>query len=70
MESQVVIVGKNYSTTLGIIKSVGEAGYRCGVVACVGKHPKHPSPETLSKYVDTYVYARTRDDNDIISKLH
>lgn len=72
MNSKVVVIGQNYSTCYGIIRALGEAGYRCEVGKRIHDTPKgFLTPELKSKYVDKFAYLKTRDDavmvQDIIS---
>lgn len=64
-----IIIGKNYSTSLGIIESLGKAGYRCAVIKLINRKPRYKTPELISKYVVKYEYAKDLDDADIISRL-
>ena len=74
MDTTVVIIGQNYSTSYGVIRAMGEAGLRCEVGKRIhNKIPRFLSPELKSKYVDKYVYLMTGDDlsmiHDIISNF-
>ena len=63
-----VVIGQNYSTSLGLIQAVGEAGYNVGVVHNSVYVPKSPSPEMLSKYVVKAI-AISREDPTFLSQL-
>ena len=65
---EVVVIGQNYSTSLGLIQAAGEAGYSVGVVHNSVFVPKNPSPEMLSKYVVKAI-AISREDPTLLSKL-
>ena len=68
MNVDVIVIGQNYSTSLGIIKAVGEFGFSCGVVkTTTGK--KVLSPELKSKYVKKYVFARKYNEGEILNRL-
>ncbi len=74
MKSKVVIIGQNYNTSYGVIRALGEAGYRCEVGKRIhGKPCKRLMPELKSKYIDKYVFLMTREDSlmvqDIISSF-
>ena len=56
-----IIIGKNYSTSLGIIKALGESGYGCAVIKLVNRKPIFETPEVKSKYVVSYTYATMND---------
>lgn len=69
-ELPIVIIGQNYSTSLGVIKALGEAGYRCEVAKRVYHHtPRLASPEQKSRYVDRYEYIVTGDDSLMVEKI-
>ena len=60
--SEIIIIGQNYNTSLGLIKSVGEGGFKCATVKFNRKKSfirnllRIPiSPDLCSKYVDRWV---------------
>lgn len=65
----VVIIGQNYNTSLGLIKALGECGYRCEVGKRVKDIPRLATPELKSKYVDRYIYLKTEDDHLMVSRI-
>ena len=67
--SDAVIIGKNYSTSLGVIRALGQAGYYSQVLRPVSSKPRMLSPELRSRYVIGYGYARNNDETDILSVL-
>lgn len=64
-----VIIGKNYSTSLGLIDALGERGYNCAVIKLVKGQPKLKTPEICSKYVVSFEYAKPYDE-DVLRKIH
>lgn len=69
MCNDVIIVGKNYSGILGMVKSIGEAGYNCHVVSCVAEIPRFNTPDVVSRYVKSFKYAISRKDDEILDCL-
>ena len=67
-EISAVIIGKNYSTTLGLVEAIGRAGYCCGVVKPVKEIPRFATPEQKSQYVVRCEYAVMNDEEDILEK--
>lgn len=69
MDEEIVVIGKNYSTSLGIIKAVGEAGNK--VIAIRPYEKKKPSlaPEASSRYVEKVEYVQCEDEKKIIDLL-
>lgn len=62
MKTQIYIVGKNYSTSLGVIRGLGENGYRSTLIKPVRSRPKLKQPDEASCYLDSCVY--TPDDSE------
>ena len=52
--SHVIIMGKNYCTSLGVIRALGRAGYKSIVIKVSRKKPRLKTPELFSKYVVRY----------------
>lgn len=67
-EISAVIIGKNYSTTLGLVEALGQAGYFCGVVKPVNVVPRFATPEQKSQYVVRCEYAVMDNEEDILKK--
>lgn len=66
----IVVLGQNYSTSLGLIQAAGEAGYGIGVVHCAAYPVKHRPLETRSKYVLDYMIVPNRsDEQQVLSML-
>ena len=65
----IVVIGQNYCTSLGIIKALGEAGYRVEVGKRVTGKPILYSPEMKSKYVDKAIYLHTGNDAEMINTI-
>ena len=65
----IVIIGQNYCTSLGLIQAAGEAGYGVGVVH-ISAHPVKRRPlETKSKYVVDYMIVSNRTDEQQVLSL-
>lgn len=64
-----IIIGKNYSTSLGIIKALGESGYGCAVIKLANQKPLFETPEVKSKYVASYTYA-TMDVQSVLDTIN
>ncbi len=69
MSIDVIIIGQNYSTNLGLIKGVGEAGFNCGVVKTIGTGKHSKTPELRSKFVKKFVFAKKYDEQDVLDKI-
>ena len=78
MKNQVVVLGRNYSSVLGMIRAAGMAGYEVTVVRTVKKIPKtsgvkawmRGAPiESKSKYVKKYLYGIEPKGREIIDML-
>ena len=75
---QVVVLGRNYSSLLGMIRAVGQAGYMVTVIRTVNKIPakmsikklvKGAPIESKSKYVKKYLYAIEPDGKGMIEMI-
>ena len=73
---KVIIIGQNYNTSLGLIKSVGEGGLKCATL----KFRKNSSfirtlfqvilsPDLCSKYVDEWVALPREPEEELINGL-
>lgn len=66
----IVVIGQNYSTSLGLIQAAGEAGYGVGVVHSTVHPVKHQPLETKSKYVRDYIIIENRaEENRLLSLI-
>ena len=65
----VVVIGQNYSTSLGLIQAAGEAGFRVGVVHYSSSIPKHTPLEFISKYVCVRLFAERNKENELLKAL-
>lgn len=70
----VVVLGHNYSTSLGLIMSLGEAGYRCASVKRIGngRMPKIRrllAPDFCSKYVSSCQCVPANDNSSMLKTL-
>ena len=54
ISSDVVVIGRNYSTSLGIIRALGFAGYYVDVVRLTKGKQRFTPPEVKSKFVRNY----------------
>lgn len=65
----VIVMGQNYSTTLGLIQAAGEAGFVCGVAKNTANLSQRLTPEQKSNYVSKYIVFDRRDDKKILDAL-
>ena len=63
-----IVMGSNYSTTLGVIRSLGEAGYDVYLYAVTSKHNAIKTA-SLSKYVKQTIQHHDHDDRVIVEEL-
>lgn len=68
MENNVLILGKNYSTILGAIRGIGEAGYKAAVYFITGS-PAQGVIVKNSKYVCKYTEHTGRDSKKIVEEI-
>lgn len=66
----VVIMGQNYSTSLGLILASGEAGHVIGAVHYSAHSPIHTPHEFRSKYVVSRLIAERGNDKELICLLN
>lgn len=64
----VVVVGRNYTSRLGMIRAVGMAGYKVSVIKTNGM-PEKKDIDAYSKYVKDYLYAREPNRKELIRIL-
>ncbi len=66
----VVVMGRNYTSLLGMIRSVGEAGCTVGVIRTIrDSRMKVPTLDAFSKYVNKYTYAIEPDRQNLIDVI-
>lgn len=73
----VIVIGQNYNTSLGIIKSVGEAGFSCATVSFQKENvttlrsriKKMLSPDLCSKYISSYAVIRRNPEDALVEDL-
>lgn len=65
----IVVIGQNYCTSLGVIKALGEAGYRVELGKRINRQPRFYTPEMKSKYVDKAAYLHTATDDEMIKSV-
>lgn len=68
MKQKVVVIGRNYTSRLGMIRAVGMAGYNVTVIKTNGL-PGSKDIDAFSKYVSEYLYAKEPNRDDLISLL-
>lgn len=66
---EIVVVGKNYCTSLGVIRAMGIAGYGVEVIRLVERMPKVLTPDLKSKYVVRYEYALSDNEESVLKVL-
>lgn len=67
---EAIILGINYANTLGMVKSVGEAGYSCGLIHHTSiLKKKMITPDMASRYVCQGMYVDRKNDTAILSAL-
>ncbi len=64
---KIVVLGKNYLTTLGVIRSLGAYGFRMDLLFVGGN--AQAEIVASSKYIDHVMLVQGRDDSLIINKL-
>lgn len=67
MQQKVIVIGRNYTSRLGMIRAVGMAGYDVTVIKTNGKNSK--DIDAYSKYVKEYLYAREPDRKKLLEVL-
>lgn len=68
MSNKVVVIGRNYTSRLGMIRAVGMAGYDVTVIKTNGL-PETKDIDAFSKYVKKYLYAKEPNRDELISVL-
>ena len=64
----VIVVTKTYSTTLGIVRSLGKAGYNIDLIYAEGR-PGVSKVVSCSKYVNRTIVIHGRKDDEIIDTI-
>lgn len=65
-----IVIGCNYANVLGMVKSVGEAGYRCGLIHCTSiLNKKNIIPDMASRHVVKGRYALRHNDAALYEAL-
>lgn len=72
--NQVIIIGQNYSTSLGLIRSFGEDGYDCFVARCAPgstDNLKHAftKPDVFSRYVKKAISIDRKTKQHVVDRL-
>lgn len=68
MQSTIVVLGKNYSTSLGVIRALGKAGCRVELLY-ISKNKVGSKIAGSSRYVTRLISQTTKNDRDIVEKL-
>lgn len=68
MTERVVVIGRNYTSRLGMIRAVGMAGYGVTVIKTNGM-PGSKDIDAYSKYVNEYLYAKEPNREELISVI-
>ena len=66
--NRVVIIGRNYTSRLGMIRAVGMAGYDVAVIK-TNRYPVAEDIDAYSKYVKEYHYAKEPNRDELISVI-
>ena len=73
---EVIIIGQNYNTSLGLIKSIGEGGFKCATVKFKNNSSTLRaylqvlfSPDLCSKYVKRWVQIPREPEETLIKEL-
>ena len=69
MSINAIIIGQNYSTSIGIINAIGIDGYRSATIKRVTHKPLFPTPELVSKYIEKYEYTAVRPGKQLIDVM-
>lgn len=64
-----VVIGQNYSTSLGLIQAAGEAGYSVGAIHYSAHQVTHSPLEFKSRYVIRHFIANRRNEQDLLEIL-
>lgn len=71
--ARIIVIGRNYTSRLGMIRAVGKLGYEVIVISTVYKLPdvksKTKSIDYYSKYVKQYLFALEPNRENLISVL-
>lgn len=65
----IIVIGKNYSTSLGVIRALGIVGYKIDVVKLSNQRKNKKTPELFSKYVEHFEYVKATDEQKILKVL-
>lgn len=65
----VIVIGQNYSTSLGLIKAITQGGYHCALVRCIAGKDRFSPPDVKSRYTEEYIYLPRNDDASVIKGL-
>ena len=68
--SYVIVMGKNYSTSLGVIRALGAAGYKCITIQVSRKKQRIRTPELFSRYVEKYFLAFGNCESEVLRILN
>ena len=68
MKQKVIVIGRNYTSRLGMIRAVGLAGYDVAVIK-TNRYPILEDIDAYSKYVKEYYYAKEPNRDELISVI-
>ena len=65
-----IVLGANYANALGMVKSVGEAGFRCGLIHQTSiLNKKNETPDMASRYVWQGKYVDRKNDEELLAAI-
>lgn len=68
-EVRVIVLGKNYSTALGVIRALGFGGHSIELFYISTRSPRLAEIAGASRYVNSFVIQKGRRDEEIIGKV-
>ena len=68
MKQKVIVIGRNYTSRLGMIRALGMAGYDVAVIK-TNRYPVSEDIDAYSKYVKEYHYAKEPNRNELVSVI-
>ena len=69
MSIDAIIIGQNYSTSIGLIKGIGILGYKSASIKRVTHKLLFPTPELVCRFVEKYEYTVVRPGKQLIELL-
>ena len=65
----VIVIGQNYSTSLGVIKALAHGGYHCALARCIAGEDSLSPPDIKSRFTEEFVYLPRNNDSYVIEGL-